>query len=150
LAPILVVSLGANEAPRILITFLVAFFPVVIATTAGLLATPAELLELARSLKASKMQRLLQVQLPYAVPYMFSGLKVAATLAVVGTVVAEFVAAESGLGYLLLSATAFFNTPLAFGSMLLLSFIAVMAFGLVVLCQHYFFSWSVGRHDDIR
>jgi NitT/TauT family transport system permease protein len=148
LAPILVVALGANEMPRIVIAFLVAFFPVVISTTTGLLTTPKEMLEFSRSIRASRPQQLFRVQLPYAVPHIFSGLKVAATLAVIGAVVAEFVAADSGLGYLLLSATAFFNTPLAFGAMLLLSVIAILVFQLVELTQRVFFRWSVGRATD--
>jgi len=147
LAPILVVALGANEVPRIVITFLVAFFPVIISTTTGLLATPRELLEFARSIRASRAQQLFRVQLPYAVPYIFSGLKVAATLSVIGAVVAEFVAADSGLGYLLLSATAFFNAPLAFGAMLLLSVIAILVFQMVAWTQRLFFRWSVSQGD---
>jgi NitT/TauT family transport system permease protein len=143
LAPILVVVLGANELPRLLITFLVTFFPVVISSATGLMATPAELLELARSLKASWAQEMFRVRLPYAIPYIFSGLKVAATLAVIGAVVAEFVAADQGLGYLLVSSTALFNTPLAFGALVCLSALAILAFQAVVLIEKWFFAWSV-------
>lgn len=143
LAPILVVALGTAEMPRVIITFLVAFFPIVISAATGLMATPSELVELSRSLKASKLQEIFLVRLPFATPYIFSGLKVSATLAVIGTVVAEFVAADKGLGYLLVSSTAFFNTPLAFGAMLCLSAIAIVAFQLVVVVQRAFFRWSV-------
>ena len=90
LAPILVVILGANELPRLVITFLVAFFPLVIAIVVGLKAVPEELIELGRSLKATKFQELYRIRLPYAVPFIFSGLKVAIALAVVGAVVGEF------------------------------------------------------------
>jgi NitT/TauT family transport system permease protein len=152
LAPILVVALGANEMPRLLITFLVAFFPVVISSATGLMATPAELLELARSLKANWAQELFRVRLPYAVPYIFSGLKVAATLSVIGAVVAEFVAADRGLGYLLVSSTALYNTPLAFGALVCLSGLAIVSFQVVVFVERAFFAWSVHQTGarDVR
>jgi NitT/TauT family transport system permease protein len=152
LAPILVVVLGANEMPRLLITFLVTFFPVVISSATGLMATPPELLELARSLKASWAQEMFRVRLPYAIPYIFSGLKVAATLAVIGAVVAEFVAADQGLGYLLVSSTALFNTPLAFGALVCLSALAILAFQIVVVVEKAFFAWSVHQTGarDVR
>jgi NitT/TauT family transport system permease protein len=149
LAPILIVALGTSELPRIVITFLVAFFPIVISTTTGLLATPPALIDLSRSLKASRLQEIFWVRLPSAVPYIFSGLKVSATLTVIGVVVAEFVAADSGLGYLLMSSTAFFNTPLAYAAMLCLSVLAILAFQLVVLVQVLLFGWSLqgGKAD---
>lgn len=149
LAPILIVAMGTTELPRIVITFLVAFFPIVISTAAGLMATPAELIDLSRSLRSSRLQEMFWVRLPFAVPYIFSGLKVSATLTVIGVVVAEFVAADSGLGYLLVSSTAFFNTPLAYAAMIALSVIAIVAFQLVVLVQSAFFGWSMrGQNND--
>lgn len=149
LAPILIVAMGTSELPRIVITFLVAFFPIIIASATGLLATPPELIDLSRSLRSSKLQEMFWVRLPYAIPHIFSGLKVSATLAVIGVVVAEFVAADSGLGYLLLSSTAFFNTPLAYAAMLCLSVIAIVAFQLVVLVQSALFGWSMrGEKND--
>ena len=143
LAPILVVALGTTEMPRVVITFLVAFFPVVVSSATGLMAAPKELVELARTLRASKLQEMFLIRLPFATPFIFSGLKVAATLCVIGAVVAEFVAADRGLGYLLVSATAFFNTPLAFGAMLVLALIAILVFQLVVWFQARFFAWSL-------
>ncbi len=145
LAPILIVAMGTSEAPRVAITFLVAFFPLVIATATGLLQTPADLLRLARSLRASRLQQLLLIQLPYAVPYIFSGLKVSATLSVIGVVVAEFVAADHGLGYLMTSAMAFFNTPLAYAAMTVLSLISIAAFHGIGLLQQLLFPWSLSQ-----
>ncbi len=143
LAPILIVYLGTSEAPRIIITFLVAFFPLVIASATGLLATPEALIRLSRSLRASPWQEMFLVRLPCAVPHIFSGLKVSATLSVIGVVVAEFVAADHGLGYLLVSATAFFNTELAYAAVILLSAISILAFQAVVWVQKLFFRWSM-------
>ena len=147
LAPILVVMLGANELPRLVITFLVAFFPLVIAITVGLMAVPDELIELGCSLKASKFQELYRIRLPYAVPFIFSGLKVAITLAVVGAVVGEFVNADKGLGYMIITATAFFKTPVAFGCLILLSIMGVVLFQIVVIIERIFFPWSAANQE---
>ena len=147
LAPILVVMLGANELPRLVITFLVAFFPLVIAITVGLMAVPDELIELGRSLKASKLQELYRIRLPYAVPFIFSGLKVAITLAVVGAVVGEFVNADKGLGYMIITATAFFKTPVAFGCLVLLSIMGVVLFQIIVIIERIFFPWSAANQE---
>ncbi|WP_270934295.1 ABC transporter permease [Falsiroseomonas oryzae] len=146
LAPVLVVALGANEMPRIVVTFLVCFFPLVISVAAGLLSVPAEYIELCRSCRASRWRELWRVRLPYAVPFIFSGLKVAITLAVVGAVVGEFVASDVGLGYLIQSSTAFFKTPLAFGAIVILAVIGIVLFQAVVTIERLFFPWSVS--DD--
>ncbi len=147
LAPILVVMLGANELPRLVITFLVTFFPLVIAIAVGLLSVPAELIELGRSFKASKLQELYRIRLPYAVPFIFSGLKVAIALAVVGAVVGEFVNADKGLGYLIVTATAFFKTPVAFGALILLSIMGIVLFQVVVIIERIFFPWSAANQE---
>jgi len=147
LAPILVVILGANELPRLVITFLVAFFPLVIAIAVGLKAVPEELIELGRSLKATKFQELYRIRLPYAVPFIFSGLKVAIALAVVGAVVGEFVNADKGLGYLIITATAFFRVPVAFGALILLSVMGVVLFQIVVIIERVFFPWSAANQE---
>lgn len=149
LAPILVIALGANELPRIVVTFLVAFFPLVISMAAGLLSVPSDLIELGRSYRASRIQELYRIRLPYAVPFIFSGLKVAIALSVVGAVVGEFVAADQGLGYLITSSTAFFKTPLAFGAMILLSLMGIVLFQIVVVIERVFFPWSSGQETVV-
>ena len=144
LAPILIIALGANEVPRIIVTFLVAFFPLVVGTVAGLLATPPELIELGRACRAGRVQELLRIRLPFAVPFVFSGLKVAAALSVVGAVVAEFVGADAGLGYLIQSSMAFFRTPLAFGAVVILALLGILLFQAVTLAERILFPWSSG------
>ena len=148
LAPILVVMLGANELPRLVITFLVTFFPLVIAIAIGLMSVPDELTELGRSFKSSKLQQLYRIRLPYAVPFIFSGLKVAIALAVVGAVVGEFVNADKGLGYLIITATAFFKTPVAFGALILLSIMGIVLFQVVVIIERIFFPWSAANQEN--
>ena len=150
LAPILVVVFGAGEVSRVLVAFLVAFFPLVISIATGLLAAPPELVELGRSLKASRLKELFLIRLPYAVPFVFSGLKLSITFSVIGAVVGEFVAADRGLGYQILSATAFFRTPIAFGAVIVLSALGIVLFQAVVLVERIFFPWSVQEDASRR
>src|SRR5260221_3859761 len=143
LAPILVVIFGSNELPRVVVTFLVAFFPLVLSIAAGITAVPPEFIELGRACKASRWRELWRIRLPYAVPFVFSGLKAAITLSVVGAVVGEFVNADRGLGYLIVTSTAFFKVPLAWGALLLLSLLGIVLFQAVVIIEQVFFPWSV-------
>jgi NitT/TauT family transport system permease protein len=143
LAPILVVIFGTNELPRVVVTFLVAFFPLVLSIAAGITAVPPELIELGRACKASRWRELWRIRLPYAVPFVFSGLKAAITLSVVGAVVGEFVNADRGLGYLIVTSTAFFKVPLAWGALVLLSLLGIVLFQAVVIIEQVFFPWSV-------
>lgn len=149
LAPILVVVFGATELPRIIVTLLVAFFPLVISIAVGLLSVPPDLLELGRSYKASRFQELYRIRLPYSVPFIFSGLKVAIALSVVGAVVAEFVNADRGLGYLIITTTAFFQVPVAFGALILLSVMGIVLFQAVVVVERVFFPWSPGHETTV-
>jgi len=143
LAPILVVIFGSNELPRVVVTFLVAFFPLVLSIAAGITSVPPELIELGRACKASRWRELWRIRLPYAVPFVFSGLKAAITLSVVGAVVGEFVNADRGLGYLIVTSTAFFRVPLAWGALVLLSILGIVLFQAVVIVERVFFPWAV-------
>jgi NitT/TauT family transport system permease protein len=143
LAPILVVIFGSNELPRVVVTFLVAFFPLVLSIAAGITSVPPELIELGRACKASRWRELWRIRLPYAVPFVFSGLKAAITLSVVGAVVGEFVNADRGLGYLIVTSTAFFQVPLAWGALVLLSLLGIVLFQVVVIVERVFFPWAV-------
>jgi NitT/TauT family transport system permease protein len=144
LAPILVVVLGTSELPRVVVTFLVAFFPLVLSISAGLVSVPPELIELGRACRASRWTELWRIRLPFAVPFIFSGLKAAIALAVVGAVVAEFVNADAGLGYLIQTSTAFFKVQLAWGALLILSIMGIVLFQIVVAIERIFFPWSPG------
>jgi NitT/TauT family transport system permease protein len=143
IAPILVVMLGTGQLSRATITFLIAFFPLLVSMVTGLLSTPREAVELSRVLRTSFLQDLWLIRLPASVPFVFSGLKVAISLSVIGAVVAEFVTANKGLGYLITQSTAFFNVPLAFGSVILLSIMGVLLFQSIVLVERIFFPWAV-------
>jgi NitT/TauT family transport system permease protein len=143
LAPILVVIFGSNELPRVVVTFLVAFFPLVLSIAAGITSVPPELIELGRACRASRWRELWRIRLPYAVPFIFSGVKAAITLSVVGAVVGEFVNADKGLGYLIVTSTAFFQVPLAWGALVLLSLMGIILFQAVVIIEQVFFPWAV-------
>ena len=144
LAPILVVVLGTSELPRMVVTFLVAFFPLVLSIASGLVSVSPELIELGRSCKANRWTELWRIRLPYAVPFIFTGLKAAIALAVVGAVVAEFVNSDAGLGYLIQTSTAFFKVQLAWGALIILSVMGIVLFQIVVAVERIFFPWSPG------
>ncbi|MDX6262022.1 MAG: NitT/TauT family transport system permease protein [Kribbellaceae bacterium] len=142
IAPLLVVWFGFGQWPKVLLVLLVCFFPIVISTASGMKSTPAELVELLRSLNASKTQEFFKLRLQYALPQIFTGLKVAISLAVIGSVIAEFVGATSGLGYVITSSGANADTALAFAAMTLLSILAIILFYGLVLLEHLLLPWA--------
>ncbi|MCK7596814.1 ABC transporter permease [Microbulbifer sp. CAU 1566] len=148
-APLIIVIFGTGDAPRLTITCLITFFPLVVAMTTGMLETPSELIELSRSLRAGRRKEILQIRLPYATPHIFSGMKVAITLSIIGAVVAEFVAAEKGLGYFIQFSTSFFKVPQAFSSLIFLSAVSLALFKLVQWIQKRFFSWSLPKDQRV-
>jgi NitT/TauT family transport system permease protein len=141
LAPMILVWLGTGLESKLAIVWLVAFFPIIVDTAAGLRATPKELLELARSLNASSWQVFLKVQLPAALPFVVTGAKVAITLAVIGAVIGEFIGSSEGLGFLLLSATSQLDTPLAFAALFALSVLGIFVYALVGLGERMMAAW---------
>jgi len=148
IAPVLLLVLGYGEIPKVIVAFLVAFFPVVVDTATGLAATPPELLDLSRSYRASAFKTFVKVRLPMAMPFVFAGAKVAITLAVIGAVVGEFVGSDKGLGYVILSATSYWKTELAFSSMILLSLMAILLFGAVSLLERLVCPWLAPAGDE--
>jgi NitT/TauT family transport system permease protein len=148
IAPVLLLVLGHGEIPKVVVAFLVAFFPIVVDTATGLAATPPELLDLSRSYRASAFKTFMKVRLPMATPFVFAGAKVAITLAVIGAVVGEFVGSDKGLGYVILSATSYWKTELAFSSMILLSLMAILLFGAVSLVERLVCPWLAVADDE--
>lgn len=141
IAPVLLLVLGFGEIPKMVVAFLVAFFPVVVDTATGLGATPPELLDLSRSYRASAFKTFLKVRLPMALPFIFAGAKVAITLSVIGAVVGEFVGSDKGLGYVILSSTSYWKTEVAFSAMILLSLMAIALFAAVSLVERVMCPW---------
>ena len=144
IAPILILWMGFGPGPKILVAFLLCVFPIVIATATGLKATPAELVDLARSLCASEWQTFRRFRFPSALPEIFIGLKVAISLAVIGAVIGEFVGASEGLGWVIVNSGANVNTSLAFAAMAILAFVSVVLFYAIALVERLVVPWA--RH----
>jgi NitT/TauT family transport system permease protein len=137
IAPLFVVWFGFGLLPKILIAFLIAFFPIVINTVMGLSAIEHEKIFLARSMGLSSFATFRLIRFPNALPSIFAGLKISITLAVVGAVVGEFVGGDSGLGYQLMVANGNMNTPLLFAGVLSLTVLGLILFGLIEMLEHF-------------
>ena len=144
IAPILILWMGFGPGPKILVSFLLCVFPIVIATATGLKGTPTELVDLARSLCASEWQTFRRFRFPSALPEIFIGLKVAISLAVIGSVIGEFVGASEGLGWVIVNSGANVNTSLAFAAMVILAVVSVVLFYAIELLERLVVPWA--RH----
>jgi NitT/TauT family transport system permease protein len=147
IAPLFIVWVGFGTMPKVLMAFLISFFPIVIDTIVGLRSIQPEMIHLARSMGTGSLTSFVKVRLPNALPNIFGGLKIAITLAVVGAVAAEFVGADSGLGYLLVVATGQLNTPLLFAALIVLSLIGIVLFALVALAERLLLPWHVSNRE---
>jgi NitT/TauT family transport system permease protein len=141
-APLFLIWFGYGILPNILIVFLISFFPVVINTATGLVAVEEDLLDLVRYLHATKWQKLMKIQLPNSLPYIFSGLKIAATTAVTGAIVGEFVASDKGLGAVIIASQTTLATPVIFGSLILITIIGMGLFGFVGIMERILMPWE--------
>lgn len=146
IAPVVLVWFGLGIESKLALAFLVAFFPIVVDTAAGLSTTPKGLLDLARSLRATRGQIFWKMQLPAALPHIFAGAKVAVTLAVIGAVMGEFVGSNEGLGNLLLAATSQLNGALAWAALAWLSVLGGLLFLTVVSVEWLATPWSRLEH----
>jgi NitT/TauT family transport system permease protein len=130
-APLFLVWFGFGLLPKVLIAFLIAFFPIVISTAVGLSSIEPEKINLARCIGLNTMSTFFKVRLPNALPSIFAGLKISITLAVVGAVVGEFVGGDAGLGYLLMVANGSMDTPLLFAGIVALTLLGVLFYMLI-------------------
>jgi len=144
LAPLFVVWFGLGPEARLSFSVFVSFFPVVIATLAGLDNVERDLLRLCRALTASNWQTFVSVRLPHAVPYIFSGMKIASTFAIIGVIVGEFITSKAGLGYLILFASAQAETALIFASIAVLCAFGLCFYGLVAIAEQ----WTIRVFGD--
>jgi NitT/TauT family transport system permease protein len=142
IAPLLALWIGFGTLPKIVVVFLVCFFPIIVATASGLAAVPAPLMDLIRSLSASSLQTFVKIRFPTAMPHIFVGLKIAITFAVIGAVIGEFVGSESGLGYLILVSTSQSRTPLAFGALVLLTIMSIVLYYGIALIERIVVPWA--------
>ena len=145
IAPILVIWFGYNALPRIIITALVAFFPLTVNFVTGQQSVSTEFINFFRSLNASEAQIFRKVRFPAALPNIFAGLKVASTLAVIGATIGEWVGASAGLGYLMSQDSAQLNTTRVFASLVVLGTVGMLFFAAVGLIERFCMPWVYGR-----
>jgi NitT/TauT family transport system permease protein len=135
LAPLFIVWLGIGSSSRVTFSIFICFFPILIATAAGLRAVETNMLRLCRSLRMSDWQILIRIRFPTSPPYIFSGMKVGVTLAIIGVIVGEFIASQQGLGYLILFASSRQQTDLALACIAVLCVVGLLLYGLVVAAE---------------
>jgi len=148
IAPLFVVWFGFGIIPKVISAFMLGFFPIVVSTVMGFKSVDPDMLDLARSMKASRLETFMRISLPQAMPSIFAGLKVSITLAVVGAVVGEFVGSNSGLGYLLQIANGTFDLPLMFAALTVLSGIGVLLFVVVDMVERWMIPWHASHRND--
>ncbi len=141
-APLLVIWFGPGVVSKMLICGLIVFFPVLVNTVVGLRAVPRSLYELMGSLRASRWQVFRQLEIPAALPVFLGGLRIGATLSVIGGVVGELIGANSGLGFLINVARGQYDMPLVFVAVLTLIALALFLYGIVVLLEKRFLGWQ--------
>ena len=147
IAPLLVIWLGPGIFSKILTSALIVFFPVLVNTIVGLRSVPRELYDLMKSLQASSWQRIIKLEIPASLPVFLGGLRIGATLAVIGAVVGEFVGADKGLGFLVNVGRGLYDTALVFVAVFTLVFLALGLYSAVVFLENHLLSLQK-RNDD--
>jgi len=143
LVPILVMWFGIGAVPAVLTAFLISFFPIVVNVATGLATLEPELRDVLRSLGASRLDILFKVGFPRSLPFFFASLKVAVTLAFVGSVMSETVASNVGMGYLMMSASSKFNMPLVFAGLLVIAAMGVAMYGIFSAIERRSTRWAM-------
>lgn len=142
LAPLLVIWFGFGMLPKLIIIILVCFFPITIAVLDGLRQTDRELLHYMKMAGASKSQIFWKLEWPYAMPSVFSGMKIAATYSVMGAVISEWLGASKGIGVYMTMASASFKTERVFVAIALIMVLSLTFFALIALAERWFFRWQ--------
>jgi NitT/TauT family transport system permease protein len=145
LAPLFIVWLGVGSGSCITVAIFIAFFPVVVSTASGLVSAKPEVLQLCRSLTASEWQLFRLARFPYAMPFLFAGMNVGVTMAMIGVIVGEFITAQAGLGYIIMFASSAGETATVLAAIVLLCGIGLTLFGLVALGEMAVQRWYGGE-----
>lgn len=148
IAPLLVIWFGPGLFSKVLVCALVVFFPVLVNTVVGVRSVPEDLRDLMRSLQATRWQTLISLELPAALPVFLGGLRIGATLSVIGAVVGEFVGAKSGLGFLVNVGRGVYDTALVFVAVFTLIALAMILYGLVSMLENRLLSWQKRPESD--
>ena len=146
IAPLLVIWFGPGIFSKILICALIVFFPVLVNTMIGFRAVPENLRDLMQSMRATKWQKLRHLEIPAALPILFGGLRIGATLSVIGAVVGEFVGSDKGLGFLINVGRGQYDTALVFAAIFTLILMALILYGLAMLAEKRSTRWKTAHH----
>jgi NitT/TauT family transport system permease protein len=141
IAPLLILWFGNGMLSKIVMSAMVAFFPVLVSSISGLTAVDENMLDLLKSLSANWLQILIKVRIPNSLPYVFASLKIASSMAVVGAVIGEFTGATSGIGHLLTTSSYYLDTPLVFAGVIFITLAGLLFFGLVAYVEGKVVSW---------
>jgi NitT/TauT family transport system permease protein len=148
IAPLFIIWFGFGFTPKLLLVFLLSFFPIVVAAIAGFKSVDPDIMDFARTTGAGGWRLFAKIRLPQALPHIFTGLKVGAALSATAAVVAEFVASDKGLGYLLLQYNGQLETPMVFAIIVLLSLIGLAVYYAVELVERFTIPWHVSQQRD--
>jgi len=147
IAPLFIIWFGFGFTPKLLLVFLLSFFPIVVSSIAGFKSADSDIMDFARTTGAGQWRMFIKIRLPQALPQIFTGLKVGAALAATAAVVAEFVASDKGLGYLLLQYNGQLDTPMVFATIILLSLIGLIVYYTVELVERVTIPWHVSQRQ---
>ena len=147
IAPLFIIWFGFGFTPKLLLVFLLSFFPIVVSSIAGFKSADRDVMDFARTTGAGGLKLFLKIRLPQALPQIFTGLKVGAALAATAAVVAEFVASDRGLGYLLLQYNGQLDTPMVFATIVILSLIGVVVYYAVEIVERVAIPWHVSQQQ---
>jgi NitT/TauT family transport system permease protein len=147
-APLFIIWFGFGFTPKVLLVFLLSFFPIVVASIVGFKSLDPDIMDFARTTGAGGWRLFSKIRLPQALPHIFTGLKVGAALSATAAVVAEFVASDKGLGYLLLQYNGNLETPMVFAIVVLLSLIGLAVYYVVEFLERFAIPWHVSQQRD--
>lgn len=142
LAPIFILWFGYDLAPKVILIMVIAFFPVTLDMLGGLQSVEHSFVSLMRSVGARDNDILLRVRIPYALPHLMAGMKVAITLSVIGAIVGEFAGASAGLGYVIQFASTQLDTAMVFAALVIVSVVGVIFYYLIELLEHLLIPWA--------
>jgi NitT/TauT family transport system permease protein len=148
IAPLFIIWVGFGLPSKVLLVFLLSFFPIVVNSIIAFKSIESEIFDLAKSYRASRLRIFWKVELPGAMPSLFAGFKVAAALSATAAVVAEFVASDNGLGYLLLGYNGNMNTSMSFAVIVILSVLGLLLYGAVELIERWAIPWHVSQRRE--
>jgi NitT/TauT family transport system permease protein len=149
IAPLFIVWFGTGATSSLLLAILIAFFPMTINAAMGFASVDHEIHQMARTFMASRWQIFWKIRMPNALPYIFGGMKISITLAIIGVIVSEFVASQEGVGYLIKLAGGLLDTPLMMAAITALSLSGLALYGIIAAAERYAVFWQTAR-DDVK